>query len=142
MAGLSLREAAQQVGVNKSTIFRAVKSGRMSAGRTDTGDFAIEPSELFRVFPPRTDAAPVAERGERQSAPGLSLEDATELRIRNERLEAQLSALRDVLDVEKRRAEELRAERDKWCAQAERLALPRPDTAPARRSWLPWRRAG
>src|SRR4051794_3502618 len=102
MAPLSLREAAQQVGVNKSTIFRAIKSGRMSAGRTEDGGFEIDPSELFRVFEPRTSAEPVAKGPMRQDASGLSVEDATELRIRNERLEAQLAALREVLEAEKR----------------------------------------
>jgi excisionase family DNA binding protein len=146
MVGLSLREAAQQVGVNKSTIFRAIKSGRMSAGRADTGDYAIDPAELFRVFEPRTDAEPVAKASVRQDASGVSVEEATELRIRNERLEAQLMALRDGLEAEKRRVEderrrcdELRVERDRWAAQAERLALPKPE--PVRRSWW-WRRAG
>jgi hypothetical protein len=35
--------------------------------------------------------------------------------------------LREVLEAEKRRGEELRVERDRWAAQAERLALPKPD---------------
>ena len=52
MTSLSLREAAEQAGTNKSTVFRASKSGRMSAARTDDGGFAIDPAELFRVFPP------------------------------------------------------------------------------------------
>jgi len=50
MAGLSLREAAQQTGSNKSTIWRAIKSGRLSATRLDGGGFAIDPAELFRVL--------------------------------------------------------------------------------------------
>jgi excisionase family DNA binding protein len=139
MASLSLREAAQQVGLNKSTIFRAIKAGRMSAQRADTGDYEIDAAELFRVFEPRIEARPVARASMRQDASGVSVEEATELRIRAERLEAQLAALRDVLDAEKRRAEDLRGERDRWAAQAERLALPKPE--PVRQPWW-WRRAG
>ena len=41
MTSLSLREAAEQAGVGKSTIWRAVKPGRMSAARTDDSGFAI-----------------------------------------------------------------------------------------------------
>ena len=52
MTSLSLREAAEEAGTSKSTIWRAVKSGRMSATRTDDGGFAIDPGELFRAFPP------------------------------------------------------------------------------------------
>ena len=50
MTSLSLREAAEQAGTSKSTIWRAVKSGRLSATRTDDSAFAIDPSEsLSRV---------------------------------------------------------------------------------------------
>src|SRR5687767_8421468 len=63
--------------------------------------------------------------------------DTTELRIRNAQLEAVIKALRTVLETEKERAErevkrveEIKLERDKWCAQAERLALTAPVTPP------------
>ena len=52
MASLSLREAAEQAGSSKGTIWRAIKSGRMSVTRLDDGGFAINPAELFRVFQP------------------------------------------------------------------------------------------
>ena len=50
---LNLRTAAQQAGVSKSTILRAVKSGRLSASRTADMGYDIEPAELFRVYPPQ-----------------------------------------------------------------------------------------
>jgi excisionase family DNA binding protein len=53
MPGLSLREAAKQVNVSKSTILRAVRSGRMSAARTEDGEYSIDPAELFRVYEPK-----------------------------------------------------------------------------------------
>jgi excisionase family DNA binding protein len=53
MPTLSLRDAAEQAGTSKSTIWRAIKSGRLSAARTDDGGFAIDPAELFRVFQPQ-----------------------------------------------------------------------------------------
>jgi hypothetical protein len=49
---MSLAEAAAATGVNRSTLFRAYKSGRMSAARADTGQIEVDPAELFRVFPP------------------------------------------------------------------------------------------
>ena len=52
MAVFSLREAAEQAGTSKSTIWRAIRAGRLSATRTDDGGFAIDPAELFRAFPP------------------------------------------------------------------------------------------
>ena len=54
MTSLSLREAAEQAGTSKSTIWRAIRAGRLSATRTDDGGFAIDPAELFRAFPPAT----------------------------------------------------------------------------------------
>jgi hypothetical protein len=57
MPALSLRAAAQQAGVSRSTIHRAVQSGRVSAGRNDDGGYSIDPSELFRVYEPSNGAA-------------------------------------------------------------------------------------
>ena len=162
MAGFSLREAAQQAGTSKSTILRAIQNGRLSATRTDDGGYSIDPAELFRVYPPKGNAVAAdhsAHHGAGQDAPPSTppqspdATDATELRIRNAALEAELSALRTILEGEKRRAEELREDRDRWHAQAERLALPAPVPAPvapvapvpappAQRSWWSWRRAG
>ena len=48
----SLGQAAKATGVSRSTILRAIKAHRISASKTDTGDWAIDPAELHRVFPP------------------------------------------------------------------------------------------
>ena len=48
----SLSEAAKATGKNKTTIQRAIKSGKISASKGDSGSYEIEPSELHRVFPP------------------------------------------------------------------------------------------
>jgi excisionase family DNA binding protein len=50
---LSLLEAAQRVGRSKPTILRAIQAGKISASRDEhTGEWRIEPSELFRVYQP------------------------------------------------------------------------------------------
>lgn len=64
---LTLTEAAEQIGKSKSTLTRAIKSGRLSAHRNEHGDYRVEPSELFRVFNPVTNhdepqAAPTTEQ--------------------------------------------------------------------------------
>jgi excisionase family DNA binding protein len=127
MAGLSLREAAQQAGTSKSTILRAIQSGRLSATRTDDGGYSIDPAELCRVYPPRPDAPDQsADQSVGQGATGLSIDAATELRIRNAQLEAGFNALKAILESEKKHLEEIREDRDRWAAQAERLALAPP----------------
>jgi hypothetical protein len=45
---LNLSDAAKVSGQSKSTIWRAVNSGRLSATRTYTGDYQIDPAELHR----------------------------------------------------------------------------------------------
>lgn len=153
MATLSLREAAEQTGVSKSTIFRAIKAGRMSAPRNDDGEFQIDPAELFRVYPPKA-PSPTEGAGARdvparpetqQEGRGAPDHETVELRIRNAALEAEIKGLRAMAD-------ELRQARDKWEGQAERLSLslaaPKPievvipAPAPvAPRSWWPFRRS-
>ncbi|PSM54916.1 hypothetical protein C4L39_25745 [Clostridium diolis] len=51
MAELSLVQAATLAGKSKSTLTRAIKSGRMSAVRRDDGTFGLDPAEVLRVFP-------------------------------------------------------------------------------------------
>jgi excisionase family DNA binding protein len=43
--------AAKAVGVARSTIYRAIKAGRLAADRLHSGNYAIYPAELRRVFP-------------------------------------------------------------------------------------------
>jgi hypothetical protein len=49
--GYSLGEAAKAAGISKTSIHRAVKSGRLSASRTEAGGYDIDPAELSRVYP-------------------------------------------------------------------------------------------
>ena len=40
--------------MNKSTVFRAIKAGKVSATRNEHDQWLIEPAELHRVYPPAT----------------------------------------------------------------------------------------
>lgn len=129
MAQLSLREAADACGVSKSTILRAIKSGRMSAPRTDDGGYAIDPAELHRVYPPRTTTAP-----ERNGAMGQdttpTISGATAM------LDNEIASLREMLRRADKETEDLREDRDRWRNQAENAQ--RLITDQTTRSW--WRR--
>ncbi len=48
---ITLGEAARLTGLGKTTLARAIKAGRLSATRTDTGSYQIDPAELARVYP-------------------------------------------------------------------------------------------
>ena len=146
MATFGLRQAAQQVGASKSTILRAIQSGRLSADRTDDGGYAINAAELFRVYPPKSDTSAdrSAECPEGQDAPLARSLDAIDLRIRNAALEAQINAFRTILENEKERTAELKAQRDRWASQAERLALAPPASPSVEKKaggWWPWKRS-
>lgn len=84
MTELTLGQAAKAVSKSKSTINRAIKSGKLSAQRQEDGSYRIDPSELFRVWP-ATGAQPPQE--EPQADP-----HATQgiLQVKVEMLEAQL----------------------------------------------------
>lgn len=120
MATLSLRDAAEQAGVSKSTIFRAIKAGRLSAPRTDDGGFAIDPAELFRVYPAKAGAV-ASERAEQRGAGQDATPSATagtgavapDVAAKLAAMEAELSGLRDMVA-------ELRSSRDAWQAQTDK----------------------
>jgi hypothetical protein len=48
---LTLNQAAKTCRRSKSTLLEAIRSGRMTAPKDDRGRYAIDPSELHRVFP-------------------------------------------------------------------------------------------
>jgi transposase-like protein len=138
---MGLSEAATATGVNRSTIYRAWKAGRLSANKTDTGQIEVEPVELFRVFPPLSQqGAPDATHHDAKGDASASADDAR----RADALERENKLLREALD-------DLR----KALALADRLSLAAPIAAPGpvapaevapRRSrlrwWFGWREAG
>ena len=145
---LNLREAAELAGTTKSSIWRAIKSGRLSCTRDDDGGVQIDPAEISRVYPPRPP------KPERAGADPSAQTGTGELALRNAALEAEVRLLREMADS-------LKAERDRWAAQAERLAISGPAVTAAQaapeatkpgsgvprvvvvsRAWWPFRRAG
>jgi hypothetical protein len=49
---LTLAQAAKETGLTKPAIFKAIKSGKISASKDDRGQWMIDPAELFRVYAP------------------------------------------------------------------------------------------
>jgi hypothetical protein len=80
----SLGQAAKETGFDKSTISRAIKSGRLSAQRKDGGGgYEIDPAELFRVFSP----AP-----EEQVPASLPTDASTDVLLENRELHIRIEA--------------------------------------------------
>jgi hypothetical protein len=126
---LTLAEASTQVGVNRSTLLRAIKSGKMSGIRDDAGAWHVEPVELFRVF------APVPASEQAQSEPQHASADVlvAELRAQLARMERALDDIRQDRDRTVARLDsdiaDMRRERDEWREQFKRLSLPMPAAA-------------
>ena len=124
MPELSLSQAAKLTGKSKSTINRAIKTGKLSATRHDDGSYSIDPAELSRVFnmephegSKRSDAEP----------------DGTRLLERLEALEAMLNREREI-------SADLKEDRDRWRQQATALLTDQRPTTAAVVRWWRWRR--
>lgn len=125
---LSASQAAKETGKSIPTISRAIKSGRLTATKNDTGGYEIDPSELFRVYPPKPsnpDETPT------------KLGDAT--LSDNRVLQVEVELLRERLVEKDQMIQDLRVERDSWRQQANNLLTSdKPPVAPPKRSWWPF----
>ena len=52
MTILSMTQAAQQAGISRSTLYRAIRAGRLSVASQPNGSRGIDTAELMRVFGP------------------------------------------------------------------------------------------
>ncbi len=125
----SLGEAAQATGKNKTTIQRAIQSGRLSAIRTEDGRYLIDPVELDRVFPLLPAATASATAATHHATPDATPRDPDATALLQEQLRA---AEQRNADLEAMLAD-TRAQRDAWQTQAQRLAhlLPPPQDSAA-----------
>jgi hypothetical protein len=125
---LGLKEAAELAGVAQSTIYRAVKNGRISASSGDADRLLFDPAEIGRWSSTRARHAGASEaRTVPQPADSHAL--ASDLA----RIEAELAA-------ERRRSMDLERQCDRWHSMAVSAMQQLTDqrAAPARPSF--WRR--
>lgn len=120
MPELSLSQAAKLAGKSKSTINRAIKTGKISASRHEDGSYSIDPAELSRAF----DVEPLEGAKRRNVEP-----DETRLLERIVALEAMLSREREI-------SSDLKEDRDRWRQQA--TALLNDQRVGTR--WWPWQK--
>ncbi len=139
---LSLSAAARATGHSKSTIGRAIKSGKLSARRNDAGGYLIDASELGRAFDWNPDApvawnvtAPpdpvVAPPG---AAPGATPAALAVLETKVALLEQALGREREALAHERETTADLRQRLDRSDERVRALlsqAAPTPSPAPA-----------
>ena len=126
-------EAATATGLNTATITRAIKKGRISATKSDTGAWQIDPAELHRVFPPLASKA-LQQGGVQGDARAVQEESKST----NNALQGELDTMRERLAAAEQRAavaEALAEERGKRLDQLVPLLpkaapIPTPDVRP------------
>lgn len=124
MPELSLSQAAKLTGKSKSTINRAIKSGKLSAIRHEDGSYSIDPAELSRAF----NLVPQDGLKRRDAEP-----DGNRLLERIEALEAMLNREREI-------SADLKEDRDRWRQQATSLLIDQRPAVPTGTKWWPWHR--
>lgn len=123
----NLMSAAAAAGVNRSTVLRAIKAGRISAQRDSNNNWEIDPAEFHRVFPALPSAAAVIPQQDPQQTDG----QVALLRNLVEQLRNDLVAREE---DHRKREQDLRQERDRWhdAFQAAQRQLPAPTQPDAR----------
>ena len=100
-----MRQAAEWAGVTRGTIHKAITSGRLSANKSDTGVYRINPAELERVYPRRQ---PVGVSGDTPKSHGDTPETPELAALRRE-----VELLREGQRAFEARETDLRTERDR-----------------------------
>lgn len=109
---MTMRQAAEWAGVTRGTIHKAIVSGRISASKSDTGVYRINPAELERVYPLRQPAGVSRDTPDTHS-------DTPELAA----LRREVELLRERQKASEAREIDLRAERDRLLSLLERTTL-------------------
>ena len=101
--------AAKAVGKTKSTITKAIASGKLSAIKNDNGAWEIDASELYRVCPPTPlETVEIEQNDTLKEMDGNSKE---------------IEALERLLKAAEEQIYDLKADRDEWRKQANQLLL-------------------
>jgi len=102
----TLSQAASATGKNKTTIQRAIKSGKISANKSHSGSYEIDPSELHRVFPATKQHKKTQQSNETQQLEKTHKNDTLDRIIKLEKDIAVLEAQKEGLENQKHQMEE------------------------------------
>jgi excisionase family DNA binding protein len=146
---LTVRQAAEQVGVSRQTMFRHVKDGRVSATVDRDGQKQIDVAELLRVFgaiqSPVATAKTVNDRSrltqKNETAPGLAYQiELEKLRAQLELKAAELALAKERISELKSREHQVVEEKNRLLTlieqQSRLLAAPIPKAAPRKKAVL------
>ena len=114
---LSLGKAAKEAGVAKSTISKALSSGKLSYREKNSDGYKIDPAELFRVYPKiaKTDADELTLNDWQPGQAG------GETPPYSAKFEIQLAGLKSLIAEKDRRISDLEADRTQLREDRHRL---------------------
>lgn len=124
MPQLTVRQAAERVGISRQTMFRYIKEGRVSATLSHSGEKQIEISELLRAFGALQPEAVVTttDSDNKRQSPDLTKTPASvTYQIELERLKAQLELKSAELELAKERIAELKGREHTAAEEKNRL---------------------
>lgn len=114
----TLGQAAKATGKTKATIQEAIKRGRVSAAKDESGRYQIDPAELHRVYPPIPTTAPEPD----VSDPLQTLKKDHEIN----RLSDRVKSLEEMLEQAKAEKEWAKEQADHWRLRVLALEAPKP----------------
>ncbi len=121
MAKVGAQRAAELTGKSKSTIQRAMNSGKLSYELDANNRRIIDVSELDRVFGLEKQGAPKTE-APASTTVETELQRASEM-IEMERMKMKVKMLEDQIHVLEERLEDMTGQRDMWQKQAQQVLL-------------------
>jgi hypothetical protein len=114
----TLGQAAQATGKSKMTIQRVIKKGVISANKTESGEWEIDPAELHRVFPIVTESDGTDRITLRDDTPRDTSVLQREVEVQDEKIrqieqqsERERRQLQDTIDDLRRRLDQSEEER-------------------------------
>ncbi len=102
---LTLGQAAKEAGISKPSLSAAIKKGRLSASKNDSGVYEIDPAELFRVYPKKQEAN--------------QLDNSSSLTLTNGKKSVSSGVNKEVLDLLLAERDKLLEEKDKTIKRLE-----------------------
>ena len=124
MPQLTVRQAAERVGISRQTMFRHIREGRVSATLSHSGQKQIEITELLRAFgalQAETVTPATTKDNQIQSQSDRVTPLAVTYQIEIERLKAQLTLKISELELAKERITELKQREHDALAEKSRL---------------------
>lgn len=123
MAKVGAQRAAELTGKSKSTVQRAMNSGKLSYELDNNGRRVVDVSELERVFGLKQNAGSAQSAAPTQNKDVENELERAKTMLEMERMKMQIKMLEDKLDMAETQIQDLQSQRDKWQKQADQVLI-------------------